>query len=703
MSLAPFNVTIINPDEYIRRRGLLPVTSHAMFETSTNRFHPDGLYSEAIFGQVGSRDRLIRRGYIDLHTTVISPHLYKQLMTLKGFYKEVVSGKSYAVMDKDLHDLVKTNMDDPEGNTGYSFFLKSLPNIKFQETDSQKRHDKIALLDKFQDELFMTKLIVLPAGVRDVKESNGRYEPEEINKIYLHILSLTQALPEGNVDDPTYDAIRYQLQMKIQELYEYIYNLLDGKFGFMQGKYTRRAVAYGTRNVITAVPMSKVSAANGPDALSIDEIQVPLFQTMKSAMPLVVHKLNTLFFQPVFDNQNDTIPLTNPETFSIEYVKVPNRELERYTTISGLEEIIDDFRAPENQNIPVSITTEKGDYYLALVYDDEDEIFMFNDEPEFRNSYYPRRFRFDPNDPIPEYFPKRAVLIGGTSVLRGFGVKYDGCGEVTTGFKWIGYCPDEIFDNLDDNWTTVDPATVSTNVKPPRDGKVRGDTLLIPWRDTGFCPFSIPGKHVVEEDLKKGCFIKDDYWIADPMALLHLNGAFIILSPTESDRLMALRYDRDKVRPLTQVEMCYIATWSAVHNKCCTSTRHPVLVIENIQVYHTHLISTNPSRRVYLKTADSNAEGTLLPEYPILGAIVKTSLSPHPATLDKYDADFDGDVLGLNILMSDEANEEINKFINSKTSLVDANGNLIYGLGDGRMCKFALTACTYYDVSEDKK
>lgn len=45
--LAPFNITMINPDEYVKRKQCLPVSSNAMYESSTERFHPDGLYSRS--------------------------------------------------------------------------------------------------------------------------------------------------------------------------------------------------------------------------------------------------------------------------------------------------------------------------------------------------------------------------------------------------------------------------------------------------------------------------------------------------------------------------------------------------------------------------------------------------------------------------------------------------------------------------------
>lgn len=67
--------------------------------------------------------------------------------------------------------------------------------------------------------------------------------------------------------------------------------------------------------------------------------------------------------------------------------------------------------------------------------------------------------------------------------------------------------------------------------------------------------------------------------------------------------------------------------------------------------------------------------------------------------------DHDGDVLGLNILMSDEATKEIHDYLESPISMVDGNGQLVYGLNDGRIVKFALYATSWYSLDDalDKK
>lgn len=63
-----------------------------------------------------------------------------------------------------------------------------------------------------------------------------------------------------------------------------------------------------------------------------------------------------------------------------------------------------------------------------------------------------------------------------------------------------------------------------------------------------------------------------------------------------------------------------------------------------------------------------------------------------------YVLDHDGDVLGLNILMSDDAKEEIGQYMETPISLVDANGKLIYGLNSGRIVRYQLFATSYHPL-----
>jgi hypothetical protein len=105
-------------------------------------------------------------------------------------------------------------------------------------------------------------------------------------------------------------------------------------------------------------------------------------------------------------------------------------------------------------------------------------------------------------------------------------------------------------------------------------------------------------------------------------------------------------YDPSKVRPLTYIELAYIVADGASRNKHFLTTRYPVLNAYNLVPYKGKVMSTVPSRCVkyHLKpdAIGKNDEYVILPEYPVLNASTKLSLSVHPTALERLTGDHDG-------------------------------------------------------------
>lgn len=683
--MQPFNIQILDPETYIPRKNALPITSHSIYESSSNRLHPDGFFSEVIFGQIGSRDRLVRHGYINLHTKVITPHLFKVICSLKNYYKDIMSGKTYAYFDKKEKELIRSTIDDPNADTGFSFFIKMLPLIEFRKNDSTNRNDKIDLLTKYKDLLLMDKMIVLPAGLRDIRESNGRVTTEDINKFYYSLLSLTQVLPEQETDDKIFDGIRYQIQCKVQQIYNYIIDIMDGKGGFAQSKYAARSVALSNRNVITAAPMTRITSPDDVNMFRAGEILVPLFQAMKSAVPLVVNRLSAIFMQETFDMQSTTTAIVDKHTLNLQYCEMEMSELKKFTTAEGLESLINGFRNSEVHKLPVTIKVKPGQLsnketegYLLLVYDDGQNIYTFKNAAEFMTMYRKAdSYTLEGIDLSKlDKFDSNKFVILGSICITAYGATY--------------YPKD--YDIVVDE-TTFDQIKVDKNYIKQPNGVYRDEELGIDiyneiiLKDQSFADFK-----------KRVGYTLDRYTLMSPDALLENYK----ISNRKKDRhkidfLKSIVPDPNFIRPMTYVEMCYIATYDALKNKYCTATRHPVLNLEGIAPCKLHLKSTNIGRAINLCSPNKDVVH-VLPEYPILNEDVKMSLSVHPSTLDKYGGDHDGDVLGLNVLLSDDANTEIQNFMNSSMSMVASNGNLIYGLSAGKIVKFCLFATSYYSL-----
>ena len=109
-----------------------------------------------------------------------------------------------------------------------------------------------------------------------------------------------------------------------------------------------------------------------------------------------------------------------------------------------------------------------------------------------------------------------------------------------------------------------------------------------------------------------------------------------------------------------------------------TITRYPAIEPGSIFPSKVHLVSTKPGRIVTFRSSVGN--DFQFPEYPIIGARSVDSTILHPSRLAGLDADFDGDTISVNSVMSKEANDECNEYYNSLGALIDLNGSLLVNI-----------------------
>ena len=525
----PFNIRIMDVDNFIEENKISEVTSSGIKSTTTSEFDPDGLFSETIFGEVGSLQRAITHGYIELNTTILHPFIYEILSSLGGLYVGILSGTMYAIWDSTKRDFVKVfgdPEDTPGANTGFSFFMKHFPHIQFKESSSLRRDTKIDLLDKYRTKCIYSKYLVEPAALRDIQtDETGKLIQDDINKYYQNLLSYAKGMDPHVSETSLYDGLRFNLQKKANEIYAYLENMMTGKKGFLQGTLSSRRIALGTRNVLTSVAYVGKDP-DDPQILKPNESAVGVFQAAKAFQPLVVYYLKTLFFQPIFGDESSSynIVLVNPKNFSNEYVTVDEDERIKWIGSDGLNDIINKFKNIDIRHKPVIIHDEKGKpFYLYLVLDLKDKVYLGS--------------------------------------------------------------------NLD--------------------------------------------------ELKE-----------------------------------APEYDLKSVRPITWIELMYIAVYKAIEGKHCHITRYPVLGDGSTYPSKIHLCSTLPGRVIELY---ADGEPKLLPEYPILGNPYQDTVQVGFERLEGLGADYDGDTVSFNGVLSEEANEECKNYLESPRSLIDSLQRLVRG------------------------
>lgn len=358
----PFNVTIqpLPPEE---RKLLTPVTRLDIFENQNSpNFHPEGLFSTEIFGKAGDPERDTRFSYIDIHSKILHPILWQRLEKVKRFYIDILLGKAYARWNDETKQFEQA--DEETGQTGYAFFMKHWPNLYLEPGESEIRKKRVELLNKFRKQGVLDAIYVMPAGLRDAEvDHEGRVQEDEINPLYRKLLSISRSLTTQKANDSTNDVGRVTQQRAFNEIYSLIESMLTGKKGFIQGKWGRRAVMDGTRNVITAMDISRDSLDDdnfpGPD-----DTVLGLWQLSRAAKPITINRLRTQILDKVFQTDEGGAYLIDPKSMKPSWVDVKPKTFDDWTTSEGLEKLIAHQSIEAIRSKPVMVEGR----YLMLVY-----------------------------------------------------------------------------------------------------------------------------------------------------------------------------------------------------------------------------------------------------------------------------------------------------------------------------------------------
>lgn len=376
-SITPFNLKIMHiTPERIRR--LQPITVLDTFDGNSQNFHDDGLYSIRIFGHAGTPQRDRQFAYIDVKAEIIHPFVLKALLRLRSFYKEILTGKAYAVWDQKEKDFVRA--DALTGETGYDFFMRHWRGIEFKRTSSALRDNKIQLVQKYKDVCTYTQVVVVPAGIRDVTvDETGRVKQSEVNGMYTRLISLANSVPDSKtLHTSVIDNTRVALQNAFNDVYDYFEGLIGGKRGFIAAKWGGRTIFYGTRNVFTAMDTSTFTLGSKTAGPTYLHSVVGLNQMLYAIMPYTRHYLLTGFVSTVFTGTSNQIYLTNRQTLRRELVTVSHETQDRWNTTAGIDSVIKMYGNPDLRSKPIVIEGR----YLGLVYRTNKHFRFFHDIEE---------------------------------------------------------------------------------------------------------------------------------------------------------------------------------------------------------------------------------------------------------------------------------------------------------------------------------
>lgn len=387
MSRKPTNFTLLDTNK-VPWGMMTPVTVADSFEGQTSNLNDDGLYSTSIFGRVGTDERDKTTSYIDVTLPIFNPTYFKALIQLKALYGEIIRGRAYAVWDAADKDFIKSNI--LEGDTGYAFFMSHFHELDPAQNESFKRKQKIDLVEEFRDKALSNKVIVIPAGIRDIEMNNGVVSENEINDLYRKLIFRSKSLNVRNVEieDPVYDNIRWGLQESFNNIADFLFKMQEGKRGFMQRRMSRRSIFGATRNVITS---RKVSVENCDENVTGDPNStiIGLYQALLGFNLVAIHELSNGFLSEVFTSGMGVARLVDPKTLKGTYVDVSPVVVDKFTSSDGLTSLFNGYGSPNLRNRDIRV----AGHYLGLVYDDGKNVMLLHDIDDLPETFDRKKVR----------------------------------------------------------------------------------------------------------------------------------------------------------------------------------------------------------------------------------------------------------------------------------------------------------------------
>lgn len=474
----PFNISLLDLNNEVLK-GIKPVKVLDIYDNTRRTFHEDGLFSASIFGKVGEDTRSFRFSYIDIKIEVLHPILFKIISQLKSLYADIMAGKEFAVWNDEIKDFEKATALN--GYTGYSFFIQHLNLIEFKESESDLRKKYIELITKYKDKALTSKVVVLPAGLRDIEiNESGRPEENEVNTLYRKLLAVSNSIPDSGIKNniEALDNQRWLLQDTFNQLFLYFRSIIEGKKKLVQGKWASRKIFNGTRNVISAMNPS-VPTLGDHNNVSFNDTIVGLFQFMKSTLPVSIYHIRNEILSKIFINKDLPVKLVDKETLKSVDIKLQSEYFDRYMSDAGIEKIIESFRDEYIRHKEIEI---KG-YYLALIYKGPDGTFkIFNDiddlpEGKDRKYVYPITFTELLYLSLYKYSRKYPCFVT-RYPIAGIGSIYPSYNYLKTTVKT------ESRKELSDNWEVVDSNPIA-NEFPIRDQPFLNSLVPHPSRVKG--------------------------------------------------------------------------------------------------------------------------------------------------------------------------------------------------------------------------
>jgi DNA-directed RNA polymerase subunit beta' len=286
------------------------------------KFHPEGLFSEQIFGPVKnytchcgiyhgasssgktcktcgidivhSKERRKRFAKIVLPVAVVNPIYYDLVCsvggtTVKKYLNDLMTNETkvlYVNSDRSLKEFYIADDGNPDFPASrYDKLEKTeaiVSLIDFLASDNMDSRDWRFIKENL-DKMIITEILVLPPDLRPASKSmtkDSQMATDKINRFYMQLLTKKEIMRNTILNISRNRSLYYtyfkQIQKDVFELYEHIIEKLSKKEGLVRGNILGKRTDFSGRAVIVPEPSLKIDECYLPYLMVLELFKLPI-------------------------------------------------------------------------------------------------------------------------------------------------------------------------------------------------------------------------------------------------------------------------------------------------------------------------------------------------------------------------------------------------------------------------------------------
>ncbi len=274
------SIGLTDVESVIKKLKLLPTTNPVSIVNG--EYTENGLFSEQIYGLVGSPERKVRMSFVDLSQIGEFLHpimIYYFSRYSPKIYSSIISTSETVLYTYNEKSKMLEQVTDSSGTSlsGYHLVDFIVSNYKKINNLSSKL---VSILEKYGRKVLTSYILILPPDLRPITKVNNLVVLDKLNDIYSSLIQYSIQYKYVSKNDIMWNTIWKNIQMKIMQLYETIVDSIHKKEGMIRNKVLSKRVDFNVAS----------TAINDP-TVSVWEIGLPYKLAVSLGFYHVLHVL----------------------------------------------------------------------------------------------------------------------------------------------------------------------------------------------------------------------------------------------------------------------------------------------------------------------------------------------------------------------------------------------------------------------------